>query len=236
MSVFISVSNLGTTGFFSHAAIACGKHFEVTAFHYKVSAAIQTGFHKGGCNKSWLLRLYLCKLMGTTFCKLCISFAASCNFSAGSMRKPRTYPPLWKKKEQQWYFFLKQNSSDNIPTLKAQQQKSKLRSSDVFFLLTYLSCAVMGWLKRNFCTLKAFLPRRGGGHQLPWGLSIWTTFQRSFGSIQWNITNSKCNWNNLGNVSNENIHFYIISIATAKFILHILNSMTALKIMISKTT
>ena len=64
LSVFISVSNLGTTGFFSHAAIACGKHFEVTAFHYKVSAAIQTGFHKGGCNKSWLLRLYLCKLMG----------------------------------------------------------------------------------------------------------------------------------------------------------------------------
>ena len=163
LSVFISFSNLGTTGFFSHAAIACGKHFEVTAFHYKVSAAIQTGFHKGGCNKSWLLRLYLCKLMGTTFCKLCISFAASCNFSAGSMRKPRTYPPLWKKKEQLWYFFLKQNSSDNIPTLKAQQQNSKLRSRDVFFFTYIPLLCCNGLIEEEFLHIESISAKKGWG-------------------------------------------------------------------------
>lgn len=122
------------------------------------------------------------------------------------------------------YFFLKQNSSDNIPTLKAQQQNYKLRSSDVFFLLTYLFCAVMGWFKKNFCTLKTFLLRSDGGHVLPykWGLSIWKTFERGFGSIQWNITYSKCIWNNLGNVSNENDHLCIISLTTAMFILLII--------------
>ena len=103
---FRGMSWCAKSSYFSHASSAslCSQGTLewplMRAFHYKVSVTVKMRFHKAGRNKSWLLLLYLCKLMGTTFCKLCISFAASCNFSAGSMRKPRTYPPLCEKKEQ----------------------------------------------------------------------------------------------------------------------------------------